>query len=433
MSEKRASALEAEATATRTSDGCDDDDHGVRDARVRRDAAAEERDVIREASAMATEAVKDAKDGKKASVENSMEFIKVARAESDADYAREESARLEKEVDLLRAALSAKETEYADALQAMVAALETEGRAQAALKAISGGADAVVVEAEAEATTLSTELAAAEDKASEASRALDAAETAKEKAAANANRRADEAAAAAKEVKDAAATAAAAARRMRDAAVLVADARAEETAANEAFRRLETDVEAASVAAVAASVTRSQSTMDKAIGSTPESLRKSAAVRRAESEKLAAEAEAEEDAKKLAAASKDFKTAATKSRRAKDLRERAAAAASEAVEMEASAAEMATKASAAAKEGGDDEAGKEDEKEALSPTEVFRALNAKLKAAEIESWRARRRRVLAESGLEPEDSPASCALRAAADVLEKRIARREAEIAEDAE
>ena len=188
MSEKRASALEAEATATRTSDGCDDD-HGVRDARVRRDAAAEERDVIREAFAMANEAVKDAIDGKKALVENSMEFIKVARAESDADYAREESARLEKEVDLLRAALSAKETEYADALQAMVAALETEGRAQAALKAISGDADAVVVEAEAEATALSTELAAAEDKASEASRALDAAETAKEKAAANAMER----------------------------------------------------------------------------------------------------------------------------------------------------------------------------------------------------------------------------------------------------
>ena len=432
MSEKRASALEAEAPATRTSEGCDDD-HGVRDARVRRDAAAEERDVIREASAMANEAVKDAIDGKKALVENSMEFIKVARAESDADYAREESARLEKEVDLLRAALSAKETEYADALQAMIAALETEGRAQAALKAISGDADAVVVEAEAEATALSTELAAAEDKASEASRALDAAETAKEKAAADANRRADEAAAAAKEVKDAAASAAAAARRMRNAAVLVADARAEETAANEAFRRLETDVEAASVAAVAASVTRSQSTMDKATGSTPESLRKSAAVRRAESEKLAAEAETEEDAKKLAAASKDFKTAATKSRRAKDLRERAAAAASEAEEMEASAAEMATKASAAAKEGAGDEAGKEDEKEALNPTEVFRDLNAKLKAAEVESWRARRRRVLAESGLEPEDSPASCALRAAADVLEKRIARREAEIAEDAE
>ena len=112
---------------------------------------------------------------------------------------------------------------------------------------------------------------------------------------------------------------------------------------------------------------------------------------------------------------------------------KAAAAASEAEEMEASAAEMATKASAAAKEGGDDEAGKEDEKEALNPTEIFRALNAKLKAAEIESWRARRRRILAESGLEPEDSPASCALRAAADVLEKRIARREAEIAEDAE
>jgi SWI/SNF-related matrix-associated actin-dependent regulator 1 of chromatin subfamily A len=332
---------------------------------------------------------------------------------------------------LLRAALSAKETEYADALQAMIAALETEGRAQAALKAISGDADAVVVEAEAEATALSTELAAAEDKASEASRALDAAETAKEKAAADANRRADEAAAAAKEVKDAAASAAAAARRMRNAAVLVADARAEETAANEAFRRLETDVEAASVAAVAASVTRSQSTMDKATGSTPESLRKSAAVRRAESEKLAAEAETEEDAKKLAAASKDFKTAATKSRRAKDLRERAAAAASEAEEMEESAAEMAT--NAAAKEGAGDEAGKEDEKEALNPTEVFRDLNAKLKAAEVESWRARRRRVLAESGLEPEDSPASCALRAAADVLEKRIARREAEIAEDAE
>ena len=423
MSEKRASALEAEATATRTSDGCDDD-HGVRDARVRRDAAAEERDVIREAFAMANEAVKDAIDGKTAMVENSMEFIKVARAESDADYAREESARLEKEVDLLRAALSAKETEYADALQAMVAALETEGRAQAALKAISGDADAVVVEAEAEATALSTELAAAEDKALEASRALDAAETAKEKAAANANRRADEAAAAAKEIKDAAATAAVA-------AVLVVDARAEETAANEAFRRLETDVEAASVAAVAASVTRSQSTMDKAIGSTPESLRKSAAVRRAESEKLAAEAETEEDAKKLAAASKDFKTAATKSRRAKDLRERAAAAASEAEEMEASAAEMAT--NAAAKEGAGDEAGKEDEKEALNPTEVFRALNAKLKAAEVESWRARRRRVLAESGLEPEDSPASCALRAVADVLEKRIASREAEIAEDAD
>ena len=416
MSEKQASALEAEAAAARTSDGCDDD-HGVRDARVRRDAAAEERDVIREAFAMANEAVKDAIDGKTAMVENSMEFIKVARAESDADYAREESARLEKEVDLLRAALSAKETEYADALQAMVAALETEGRAQAALKAISGDADAVVVEAEAEATALSTELAAAEDKASEASRALDAAETAKEKAAANANRRADEAAAAA--------------RRMRNAAVLVADARAEETAANEAFRRLETDVEAASVAAVAASVTRSQSTMDKATGSTPESLRKSAAVRRAESEKLAAEAETEEDAKKLAAASKDFKTAATKSRRAKDLRERAAAAASEAEEMEESAAEMAT--NAAAKEGAGDEAGKEDEKEALNPTEVFRDLNAKLKAAEVESWRARRRRVLAESGLEPEDSPASCALRAAADVLEKRIARREAEIAEDAE
>ena len=423
MSEKRASALEAEATATRTSDGCDDD-HGVRDARVRRDAAAEERDVIREAFAMANEAVKDAIDGKTAMVENSMEFIKVARAESDADYAREESARLEKEVDLLRAALSAKETEYANALQAMIAALETEGQAQAALKAISGDADAVVVEAEAEATALSTELQAAEDKALEASRALDAAETAKEKAHADANRRADEAAAAAKEIKDAAATAAVA-------AVLVVDARAEETAANEAFRRLETDVEAASVAAVAASVTRSQSTMDKAIGSTPESLRKSAAVRRAESEKLAAEAETEEDAKKLAAASKDFKTAATKSRRAKDLRERAAAAASEAEEMEASAAEMAT--NAAAKEGAGDEAGKEDEKEALNPTEVFRALNAKLKAAEVESWRARRRRVLAESGLEPEDSPASCALRAAADVLEKRIARREAEIAEDAE
>ena len=431
MSEKKASALEAEAAATRTSDGCDDDDHGVRDARARRDAAAEERDVIREAFAMANEAVKDAIDGKTAMVENSMEFIKVARAESDADYAREESARLEKEVDLLRAALSAKETEYADALQAMIAALETEGRAQAALKAISGDADAVVVEAEAEATALSTELAAAEDKASEASRALDAAETAKEKAAANANRRADEAAAAAREIKDAAASAAAAARRMRDAAVLVADARAEETAANEAFRRLETDVEAASVAAVAASVTRSQSTMDKALGSTPESLRKSAAVRRAESEKLAAEAETEEDAKKLAAASKDFKTAATKSRRAKDLRERAAAAASEAEEMEESAAEMAT--NAAAKEGAGDEAGKEDEKEALNPTEVFRDLNAKLKAAEVESWRARRRRVLAESGLEPEDSPASCALRAVADVLEKRIARREAEIAEDAE
>ena len=161
MSEKRASALESEAAAARTSDGCDDD-HGVRDARARRDAAAEERDVIREASAMANEAVKDAIDGKKALVENSIEFIKVARAESDADYAREESARLEKEVDLLRAALSAKETEYADALQAMVAALETEGRAQAALKAISGDADAVVVEAEAEASALSTELAAAE-------------------------------------------------------------------------------------------------------------------------------------------------------------------------------------------------------------------------------------------------------------------------------
>ena len=87
MSVKRASALEAEAAATRTSEDCDDD-HGVRDARVRRDAAAEERDVIREASAMANEAVKDAIDGKKALVENSMEFIKVARAESDADYAR---------------------------------------------------------------------------------------------------------------------------------------------------------------------------------------------------------------------------------------------------------------------------------------------------------------------------------------------------------
>ena len=164
----------------------------------------------------------------------------------------------------------------------------------------------------------------------------------------------------------------------------------------------------------------------------PESLRKTAAVRRAECERLVTEAEGEEEAKRAAAAMRDFKEAAARSKAAKDLRESAEAAKREADELEADAARMEAEAEAEDDTEPRDGDGEAEESTPADPTEAYKKLKASREEASVETWRARRRRVLAESAVEPEDSPASVALRAVAEVLEARIKRRERELEEDA-
>ena len=142
------------------------------------------------------------------------------------------------------------------------------------------------------------------------------------------------------------------------------------------------------------------------------------------------EAESEEEAKRAAAATRDFKEAAARSKAAKDLRESAEAAKREADELEADAARMEAEAEDNTEpRDGDGEA---EESMPADPTEAYKKLKASREEALVETWRARRRRVLAESTVELEDSPASVALRAVAEVLEARIKRRERELEEDA-
>ena len=62
----------------------------------------------------------------------------------------------------------------------------------------------------------------------------------------------------------------------------------------------------------------------------------------------------------------------------------------------------------------------------MQPTDAVRPSGVFLNETQVST------RVLAESTVDPEDSPASVALRAVAEVLEARIKRRERELEEDA-
>ena len=128
-------------------------------------------------------------------------------------------------------------------------------------------------------------------------------------------------------------------------------------------------------------------------------------MRRAECERLVTEAESEEEAKRSAAATRDFKEAAARSKAAKDLRESAEVAEREADELEADAARMEAEAEAEDDAGARDGDGEAEESTPADPTEAYKKLKASREEASVETWRARRRRVLAESAVEPEDSP----------------------------
>ena len=389
-------------------------------ARARSESARDARDAAAEDAARASARAKAARDARDAEVRESEEFAQLSRAKSSADAARLEREALEREIESMRRALAEKECALEREVERERVLRREEETLNAALTRISESADKKVKNAEADAKSSADALVVAEAALAEA---LDAARRAEEEAVAARNaavRLADEA-----EAKRDALNAVEAAGRALEAAA--AKEQELETALTNASRRA---VTAALERRVGKDVVAGAMTRSHPRG--PESLRKTAAVRRAECERLATEAESEEEAKRSAASARDFKEAAARSKAAKDLRESAEVARREADELEAEAARMEAEAEDDTERTRDGDGEAEDPSMPADPTEAYKKLKASREEASVETWRARRFRVLAESTVEPEDSPASVALRAVAEVLEARIKRRERELEEDA-